>query len=204
MSVLDLKNGFSYLRSWVTFSSDTAYQRLKVTLLVYSQHLTQIEGVALDETHWGSSANGRSEVMSICFRSRLPSQIASRLVLVLSPCRLSHLPHSTSSRSHLLRAVLLCLIANMGTLFMPDNFVVAKLSIGEIKITSIAWGFQLGFTLLTAVKAAIQTIRIWRRTGRITGYVLMVWLERLVNTIFGVLSWLCMNGTIPSRYVPAA
>jgi len=92
----------------------------------------------------------------------------------------------------------------MGTLFVPKHFVAAELSLGDIKVASIAWGFQLGFTFLTAVKAATQTLKIWRRTGRVTGYVLMIWLEMLVNTVFGVLSWLYMNGTIPPRYVPSA
>lgn len=92
----------------------------------------------------------------------------------------------------------------MGTLFMPNNFVAIELSLSDIKIASIAWGFQLGFTFLTAVKAATQTLQIWKRTGCVTGYMLLMWLEMLVNTVFGVLSWLYMNGTIPARYVPSA
>lgn len=87
----------------------------------------------------------------------------------------------------------------MGSLFMPDHFVAAESTLGDIKITSLAWGFQLGFTFLTAAKAGTQTLKIWRRTRRVTGYMFMIWVEVIVNTILGVLSWLYMDGIIPPR-----
>jgi len=84
---------------------------------------------------------------------------------------------------------------------MHDDFVSTESSLGDIKIASITWGFQLGFTLLTAAKAAGQTLGIWRRTGQMTGYMFMIWLEIIVNTILGTLSWFYIEGRIPPRYV---
>ncbi|KAK5939725.1 hypothetical protein PMZ80_008107 [Knufia obscura] len=88
----------------------------------------------------------------------------------------------------------------MHSLFMSDEFVVAESSPEDMKIASIAWGFQLGFALLTAAKAGGQTLCIWRRTGRISGYTFMVWLEIIVNSVLGVLSWLYMDGIIPPSF----
>lgn len=60
---------------------------------------------------------------------------------------------------------------------MPDHFVFEASSDTDVQIASIAWGFQLGFTVLTASKAAAQAVRIWRRVHRVTPYILMAWIE---------------------------
>lgn len=72
----------------------------------------------------------------------------------------------------------------MGSLFVPDHFVFEASSDTDIKIASIAWGFQLGFTVLTVSKAAAQTLKIWRRVHRVTAYVAMTWLEVVAKHVF--------------------
>jgi hypothetical protein len=65
----------------------------------------------------------------------------------------------------------------MGNLFVPDHFVFEASTPADVKLASIAWGFQLGFSMLTCAKAGGQTIRIWRRVHRVTPYVVMTWIE---------------------------
>ena len=84
---------------------------------------------------------------------------------------------------------------------MPDDYKVPRSSAADIKIISVAWGFQLGFTILTSSKAASQTIKIWKRTRRITGYMAMVWCEILTNAVLGVLGFLFIIGVIAPGYV---
>lgn len=69
----------------------------------------------------------------------------------------------------------------MGSLFLPDHFQQELSSDTDVKIASIAWGFQLGFSLLTGAKAASQALRIWRRVHHVTTYVTLVWIEILAN-----------------------
>ena len=61
----------------------------------------------------------------------------------------------------------------MGSLFMPDHYTLEPVESSDLKLASIAWGFTLGFSFLTAVKAASQTIKIWRRTRRQTTYIIL-------------------------------
>lgn len=84
----------------------------------------------------------------------------------------------------------------MGSLFMPDHFIPETSSDSDVKIASIAFGFQLGFSLLTGAKAASQALRIWRRVHRVTPYVAMMWAEIIANTILGALSWLYLVGVL--------
>lgn len=74
-----------------------------------------------------------------------------------------------------------------------------KVRDADVKIVSAAFGWLLGFTFLTAVKAGTQTLAVWRRVGRVTLYPAMVWSEIIACTTFGVICWLSMNGTIRER-----
>lgn len=80
-----------------------------------------------------------------------------------------------------LRPTLTTTWANMGSLFLPDHFQPEVSSLSDIKVASIAWGFQLGFSLLTGAKAGAQTVRIYRRVHRVTPYLALMWIEILAN-----------------------
>ena len=69
----------------------------------------------------------------------------------------------------------------MGNLFVPDHFVFEASSDADVKLASIAFGFQLGFSILTASKAGAQTVRIWRRVHRVTTYTALTWIEILAK-----------------------
>jgi Na+-driven multidrug efflux pump len=84
---------------------------------------------------------------------------------------------------------------------LPPNFVKEGIDLGDLKITCIAFGFTLGFGYLTAVKAAGQSISIYRRTHRITvTYTMMIWLELLVSIMFAILTWLYVDNVIPPGF----
>lgn len=87
----------------------------------------------------------------------------------------------------------------MGSLFMPDHYTLEPVAPADIKLASIAWGFTLGFSFLTAVKAAKQTIKIWRRTRRPTTYIILAWGELIVSTIFGFICYFYLDGQFPPR-----
>jgi hypothetical protein len=106
----------------------------------------------------------------------------------------------------------------MGNIFIPDHFVAETSSPADVKLASIAWGFQLGFTLLTAAKAGGQSIKIWRRVGRITTYTALTWIEIIAKYVYqtcvsprltensfviGAISWVYLIGKIPPSYVYA-
>jgi hypothetical protein len=91
----------------------------------------------------------------------------------------------------------------MGSVFLPDHYEPEQVAPADIKLASIAWGFTLGFGFLTTIKAATQTLRVWRRTGRVTTYVTMIWAEMIVSQVFGFICWFYLDGAFPPRYVYA-
>ncbi|KAK5046678.1 hypothetical protein LTR84_007439 [Exophiala bonariae] len=77
----------------------------------------------------------------------------------------------------------------MGSLWISPNYEEEPVSGLDLRIASLAWGFTLGFSFLTAVKAGRQTATIWKRAHRVTTYVILIWGEMLVSTIFGFICW---------------
>ena len=90
----------------------------------------------------------------------------------------------------------------MVSLFLPDDYRLEPVSSADIKLASVAWGFTLGFGFLTSVKAATQTLRVWRRTGRVTTYIVLLWCEMLVSTVFSFICWFYLDDAFPPRCVP--
>ena len=87
----------------------------------------------------------------------------------------------------------------MGSIFVPDDYKPEPVSLTDMQLASIAWGFTFGFGFLTAVKAAKQTVRIWRRRKRVTTYMVLAWGEMVASIIFGILCWLFMDHKFPPR-----
>ncbi|KAF2649543.1 hypothetical protein K491DRAFT_668773 [Lophiostoma macrostomum CBS 122681] len=68
-------------------------------------------------------------------------------------------------------------------------------------IPSIAFGFTLGFFVLTGMKIARQSIAMYKRTKRIWNpYPLMCFGELFVNLIFAIITWLYLHGNIPRSF----
>ena len=65
------------------------------------------------------------------------------------------------------------------------------------KLASIAWGFTLGFGVLTTCKAITQTRAILQCTNRRSNaYLWLVWGTLLVNLVGSILVWLGIDGKI--------
>ena len=92
-------------------------------------------------------------------------------------------------------------ILAMWSIFLSPNYVPEPISGGDLRVASLAWGFTLGLSFLTAVKAVRQTAIICQRAHRVTTYVSLVWLEMVVSTIFGSICWFFIDRRIPPRYV---
>jgi len=95
-----------------------------------------------------------------------------------------------------------CKITAIMITLLPADFVLQPVTVDDLQIASIAWGFTLGFGFLTVWTAIRQTADVHRRYGfsRLNStYVWMIWLEILVCLIFCVICWLYLNGIIPPR-----
>jgi hypothetical protein len=68
------------------------------------------------------------------------------------------------------------------------------------KLASIAWGFTLGFGVLTTCKAISQTRAIMQRPNRQSNtYLWLVWGSLLVNLAASILVWLGIDGKITPK-----
>lgn len=88
---------------------------------------------------------------------------------------------------------------------LSDHYVLQPVTVGDLQLASLAWGFTIGFGFLTTWNAIRQTADVYRRYGHVklnSPYIVMIWLEILVCLIFSVICWLHLNAIIPPRYVP--
>lgn len=89
----------------------------------------------------------------------------------------------------------------MSTL-LGNHYVLPEVTQTDMNIASIAFGFTLGFGLLTAWTAVKQTKGIWMRhkTGVFKSpYVWMIWLEIIDCLVFSIICWLHLKGAISPR-----
>ncbi|KAF8600126.1 hypothetical protein BDV93DRAFT_448286 [Ceratobasidium sp. AG-I] len=63
---------------------------------------------------------------------------------------------------------------------------------GDMRLSTVAFGFTIGFGYFVGCHAFRQT----KRTRRWSPYIVMVWLEILVCTVFAVICWLYLCGII--------
>lgn len=88
----------------------------------------------------------------------------------------------------------------MGSIFLSLNYKPEPVTRSDIYISSIAWGFTLGFSFLTCVTAGRQTWTVWKRTKRVSTYIVLIWSEMIVSTAFGFICWFYLAGSFPPRY----
>lgn len=67
-------------------------------------------------------------------------------------------------------------------------------STSDIKIASIAFGFSIGFGVLTVWEAIKQTQR--NRNPLRSPYIYMVWGEIVANIIIAIIGWIFLDGII--------
>ncbi|KAF5000142.1 hypothetical protein FGRMN_1956 [Fusarium graminum] len=90
----------------------------------------------------------------------------------------------------------------MLTLLSP-RFKEQEVTRGDLLIAATALGFTIGFGWLTVWKATRQTYQIYRRHGRRVfrnAYIIMIWGELLVCTIFAVICILRLLRIIPPSF----
>jgi hypothetical protein len=86
---------------------------------------------------------------------------------------------------------------------LSDHYVAEPVTVADLQLASLAWGFTIGFGFLTTWTAIKQTADIQRRHGYSklnSPYIWMIWLEILVCLIFSIICWLHLNDIIPPRY----
>ncbi|KKY17312.1 hypothetical protein UCDDS831_g06480 [Diplodia seriata] len=82
-----------------------------------------------------------------------------------------------------------------GTL-IPPWYEGYRVSRAEMSVVSIVWGISLGCSMFCVATAISQTLNTWARCGRTTEYIFLIWIEIIVCTVIGVISWLYMRSTI--------
>lgn len=85
-----------------------------------------------------------------------------------------------------------------GTL-VPPWFQKYNVTPLDMSVVSIVWGISIGCSMYCVATAISQTVNTWARSRRITTYIVMVWIEIVVSTIIGIISWLYMRSTIGPR-----
>ncbi|KAK7920459.1 hypothetical protein PG985_008481 [Apiospora marii] len=88
----------------------------------------------------------------------------------------------------------------MGGFLVPDTFVAQAPSNTDMNVASIIWGISLAAGLFTASKARKQTWGVYKRTGSVNAYIIMVWLSWTGSSIIGIVSWLYLWGTIETSF----
>ncbi|KAJ6443667.1 Sterol 3-beta-glucosyltransferase [Purpureocillium lavendulum] len=88
----------------------------------------------------------------------------------------------------------------MAGFLIPEWYKVVPPPVDDLLIASIIWGFSLAAGLFSCVKCVRQTTKAWRRSGRVTPYIIMIWAEWVSCTAIGVLSWLFLRGIIPASF----
>lgn len=71
----------------------------------------------------------------------------------------------------------------------------------ELVVISVIWGISLGLSIFGLIRVCIQTYHQWKRTRRITRYMILIWLELVASTVMGGISWGYVHQTIPPRCV---
>jgi hypothetical protein len=69
-----------------------------------------------------------------------------------------------------------------------------------MNIASIIWGVSLAFGGFSIAKATRQTWAIWKRTKSVNAYIVLIWVEWIVNLLISIVSWLYLWGTVPSSF----
>ncbi|KAH7111353.1 hypothetical protein B0J11DRAFT_619929 [Dendryphion nanum] len=82
-----------------------------------------------------------------------------------------------------------------GFLVSPEYHTPAPVP-DDMYIASIVWGFSIASSIFTAVKAIRQSNMSWKRSKRLSPYILMVWLEWLASVLMGIFCWFFLRGTI--------
>ncbi|KAF1963108.1 hypothetical protein CC80DRAFT_392025, partial [Byssothecium circinans] len=70
----------------------------------------------------------------------------------------------------------------------------------DMYIASVVWGFSIASSIFTAVKAIRQSSASWKRSKRVSPYIVMVWLEWLASVLMGIFCWFFLRGTIKPSF----
>ena len=85
---------------------------------------------------------------------------------------------------------------------IPDRYQPHNSSVDDLMIISIIWGVTIAAGLFTASKAYKQSKAMYKRTGTVSAYTMMIWAEWTASMTIGVLCWCHIRGYIePSFWI---
>ncbi|KAG9756849.1 hypothetical protein KCU73_g4711, partial [Aureobasidium melanogenum] len=88
--------------------------------------------------------------------------------------------------------------------FLSDHYELQKVTLDDLTVASLCWGFTLGFGFLTTWKAMKQTTAMGHRYGfsgiKSNAYVWMIWAEITVCLAFSIVCWLYLRGIVAPSF----
>ncbi|KAI1762257.1 hypothetical protein GGR53DRAFT_532814 [Hypoxylon sp. FL1150] len=81
-------------------------------------------------------------------------------------------------------------------LLVPPWFVREDINDTDMNVGSMLFGATLSITIFVCSKGGKQTYESWKRTGRLTPYMVMIWLELAVSLGLAFLTWMYLRGYI--------
>ncbi|RYP10545.1 hypothetical protein DL764_000598 [Monosporascus ibericus] len=85
-------------------------------------------------------------------------------------------------------------------LFVPDWWTREPIDEVDMNICSLFLGFAICAAIFAAWKAGEQSITSWKRSGRVTIYIAMLWLEWIASVVLAVISWMFHRGHILASF----
>ncbi|KPM45782.1 hypothetical protein AK830_g830 [Neonectria ditissima] len=86
-----------------------------------------------------------------------------------------------------------------GTL-VPSWYRADSPSCNDLAIVSVVWGLSLGLSAFGVIRAGNQTYHQWKRTRRVTAYMVFIWLELVASTVLGGMGWGHVYGIVPPSF----
>ncbi|RYO85463.1 hypothetical protein DL766_002121 [Monosporascus sp. MC13-8B] len=84
--------------------------------------------------------------------------------------------------------------------FIPPTFREVRVDPLDMNVVSIICGVSMATAMFTATKACRQTWGVWKRTGGVNGYIVLVWIEWTVNVLMSIVTWFYLWGSISSSF----
>ncbi|OAQ59445.2 hypothetical protein VFPPC_10502 [Pochonia chlamydosporia 170] len=88
----------------------------------------------------------------------------------------------------------------MAGFLIPDTYQVSAPSVDDLLIASIIWGFSLAAGLFSCVKCIRQTSHSWKRSSKVSPYIVMIWAEWTVSMVIGIISWFFLRGILLASF----
>ncbi|KAI2611822.1 hypothetical protein GGR54DRAFT_340199 [Hypoxylon sp. NC1633] len=83
---------------------------------------------------------------------------------------------------------------------IPLWFVCESITESDMNLASMLFGCTMAIAVFVIFKGGNQTIRTWKRSAKVTPYIIMIWLELVVSLGLSVETWIYLRGYAPASF----